>query len=155
MIIVMTAGCVQGALTGSDALSIIEKERFKIVDQVSQIPLQPLISAKIIPPTRRLNTFIVDKNREFQHGDDHVDLSRPQRQIIFAGISPHYLFLCFWRSGQIESRYLMLLKLRGPDAEVIFYSTLDGQVKNLSDMKQLLRRNKISTLTFDSNRERE
>lgn len=141
-----------GSLTITEALKILQSGSFRIVDRVSEIPREALVSAKVIAADRKVDSFIVEKNKEYQHGDASIDPDRPQRQIILAGISKDYLFLCFWRGGQVEARYFMLLNLQKVKARVVFYSTLDGDVRNFSDVKQLLQRNQISPLTFEPDR---
>jgi len=50
------------------------------------------------------------------------------------------------------ARYLMLLRRQDSNGKVIFDSTLDREVRNLDDIRQLLQRNQISPLTFERDR---
>lgn len=148
----MASGRLLASVTPEDALSILQKNSFKIVNKVSDIPRQPVVAANMIAPSRTLSSFIVNKNEEFQRGDASIDPDKPQRQIIFGGLSNNYLFLCFWKGGQVESRYFILLSRQGATAKVIFYCSLDGNARNLSDVKRLIRANQISMLTFEPDR---
>jgi hypothetical protein len=132
----------------SDVLRIMEQTKFSVVHRSSAIPLKPLVGAKFLPSNRPLRTFLVDPGQPFQSGTHtDIDPDRPQRELIFAALSPEYIVLYFWIGDwPADVRYMMVISCKGSEAKQIFYCTVDGEAKTLADLQRLLRKQQVSIL---------
>jgi hypothetical protein len=127
---------------------ILDQTTFRVVHRTSEIPVKPLVAAKFLLPNRPLKTFLVDPSEQFQSGTHtDIDPDRPQRQLIFAALSPEYIVLCFWIGDwPADVRYMMLIRRDGSKAKQIFYCTVDGEANTLADVQRLLKKQQISVL---------
>jgi hypothetical protein len=146
-----TSGSVKAfdhGIPPGEVSGILRHTKFRVVHRISAIPLQPLVAAKFLPPHRRLDTFLVDPGKPFQSGTHtDIDPDRPQRELIFAALSPEYVVLYFWIGDwPADVRYMMLIRCDGPKAKQLFYCTVDGEAKTLADLERLLRKKQVSVL---------
>jgi hypothetical protein len=131
-----------------EVLRIIEHTKFHVARRISAIPLEPLVAAKFLPPNRPLSTFLVDPGQPFQSGTHtDIDIDRPQRELIFAALSPKYIVLYFWIGDwPADVRYMMVIRCDGSRAKQVFYCTVDGEARTLADLERLLRKQQVSIL---------
>lgn len=151
MAVVFTCGSVQAFDHGiplREVSRIMEHTNFRVVYRISAIPLKPLVASKFLPPNRPLSTFLVDPGQPFQSGTHaDIDPDRPERQLIFAALSPDYLVLCFWIGDwPADVRYMMVIRRDGSKAKQAFYCTIDGEANTLKDVRRLLRKGQVSIL---------
>jgi hypothetical protein len=136
-----------GFASRADVIRILQDERFEVVYLVDKIPYEDLVWARVIGPGRKLSSFIVDPGREYESQDGWVDVTKPFGQLIVAGVSGQHEVLCFWRAatgGPVP--FFMVVQRAGVKSRVIFYATLDGDVRTWADVKRLVFEDKISTL---------
>ncbi len=109
---------------------------------------EALAGRKVSPSQSPLSTFLVDPGEPFQSGTHtDIDPDRPQRQLIFAALSPDYVVLCFWIGDwPADVRYMMVIRRDGSTAKQAFYCTVDGEAKTLKDVRRLLRKGQVSVL---------
>ncbi len=132
----------------AEVLRILEHTKFRTVRRVSAVPVQPLIASKLLPTNRPLKSFLAERGQPFQSGTHAwMDDTRPMRQLIFAAISSDSIVLCFWHADwPADVGYMSVIQMHGAKAREIFFCTLDGPANTLNDVRQLLRRGKISVL---------
>lgn len=138
----------QGAFASrAEVARILHQESFNVFDRVKEIPSADLVSAGVIKTQDALKSFIVDPGGEFQSSDSWVDVKKPARQLVIAAINAKYELVCFWKATQGgPACYLMLVRRAGPDSRVIFYATLDEEVRKWADVKRLVSEDKITPL---------
>ena len=143
-----TAKAFDHGIPPAEVLRILEQTKFRVVRRVSEIPVQPLIASKFLPPNRLLSSFLADRGKPFQSGTHALmDDTRPMRQLIFAGISPDHIVLCFFHADwPADVRYMSLIRLNGPKAKEVFFCTLDGYANSLFEVRQLFRASQFSVL---------
>ncbi len=131
----------------AEVVRIIQEDSFNVINHVKDIPRADLVSAGVIRAKDGLKSFVVDPGEEFQSSDSWVDVGKPARQLIVGAINAKYELLSFWKATQGgPARYLMLVRRAGPDSRVIFYATLDGEVRGWLDLKRLVSQGKMTPL---------
>lgn len=136
-----------GFVNRAEVVRIIQEEPFDVINHIKDIPRADLVSAGVIKSKDGLKSFVVDPGEEFQSSDSWVEVNKPARQLILAAINAKYELVCFWKATQGgPARYLMLVRRAGPDSQVIFYATLDREVRKWADLKRVVSQNKITVL---------
>jgi hypothetical protein len=144
-VLIVILGLMTPALNGStpnqtswpiDVVRILDSVRFCVTVRTAEIPRLPLVSAKIIRSNQSVSQALVDPGKPYQSGDNIEGDYPPSRQLVFAGISPEYILICFSKGGMGVSKNMLLLH-RTANKWVAVFAAILNETKSVKDIEGL------------------
>lgn len=138
------------AATPDAVRAILAMTPFLLVEKISAIPQNDLISVGMLKPNELLDQFLANRGHAYQ-SSDYLRGRLPQGQLLFAGVSEHYLLICYLRGAGRLSKNFVLLHRGHNKSEIAFRAQLFGTCRNIEDLKTLLEQGKFSRVPTSAN----
>ena len=128
-------------LADSDRDQLLHSVAFRIRDQVDLLPQS--VRTAFIKSLKAKSFSMADPGGKFQETDVILEEGLPIRRLVFAAQSPDYLVLHYEMGGFGLSHHVLLFKLSGSSAELVWRATARQKFNSLKDLKLAVRQNKL------------